>query len=103
MQLYTPASTGDNSMDSKTISYEELRLINEVDELESKLSHAGDPINPKLSEFSHDSIRTKSTAAKRVPKWTKRVADLKQLLERASASAAVSPVVAHNDLLQNNF
>ncbi len=60
-------------MDSKTISDEEIRLINEVDELQSKLSHAGDPIDPKLSESIYSSIRTKSTAAERVPKWSLRV------------------------------
>ena len=75
-------------------SSEEERLVNEVDELQSQLKHAGDPIDPELSKFFYDSIRTKPTAAERVPKWTKRVEVLKQRLERASASAAVSLVVA---------
>ena len=52
-------------------SDEELRLVNEVDELQSQLKHAGDPIDPELSKFFYDSIRTKPTAAERVPKWTK--------------------------------
>ena len=38
-----------------------------------------------------------------VPKWSQRVTYLQQRLESASASAAVSPVVAHNDLPQNNL
>jgi hypothetical protein len=97
VQHYIPASKGDNSMASS----EEERLVNEVDELQSQLKHAGDPIDPELSKFFYDSIRKKSTAAERVTKWTKRVEVLKQRLERASASAAVSLVVAHHDLQQN--
>jgi hypothetical protein len=97
VQHYIPASKGDNSMASD----EELRLINEVDELESQLSHAGYPINPELSKFFYRSLENKSTAAERVPKWTKRVEDLRRRLERASASAAVSPVDANHDQQQN--
>ena len=82
-------------------SDEELRLINEVDQLQSQLRHAGDPIDPKLSEFFYRSLENKSTAAERVPKWSQRVTYLKQRLEGASASAAVSPVDAHHDLQQN--
>ena len=58
-------------------SDEELRLINEVDELESQLRHAGELIDPKLLEYFYKSLENKSTAAERVPKWTKRVEDLK--------------------------
>ena len=81
-------------------SSEEERLINEVDELESQLSHAGYPINPDLSKFFYRSLENKSTAAERVPKWSQRATYLKQRLEGASAGAAVSPVDAHHDLQQ---
>jgi hypothetical protein len=72
------------------VSDEELGLISEVDDLETQLKHAGDPINTTLSEVTYRSIQTKSTAVERVPKWNQRVTYLKQKLERASARAAVS-------------
>ena len=81
-------------------SDEELRLVNEVDELQSQLKHAGDPIDPKLSEYFYESIRNKSTAEK-IAKWSDRVDYFRKRLERASARAVVSPVVVHQDLQQH--
>ena len=92
-----PASTGDNSMDSD----EELKPVNEVDELESKLKQAGQHINPKLSDFFYKSLESKSTA-ERIPKWMTRINTLRERLENHSGSSAVSPVVAHHDQRQKD-
>ena len=82
-------------------SDEEIRLINEVDELQSQLRYAGDPVDPKLSDFFLTTLQGKSPP-ERISKWKIRVETLRQRMERASsARAAVSPAVAHNDLPQN--
>ena len=73
VQHYIPASKGDNSMASD----EESRLRSEVEQQQSQLRHAGELIDPKLLEYFYKSLENKSTAAERVPKWTKRVEDLK--------------------------
>ena len=82
-------------------SDEELKLINEVDELESKLKQAGQHINPKLSDYFYKSLENKSTA-ERIPKWMTRINNLRERLENHSGSSAVSPVVAHHDQRQKD-
>ena len=87
----------DNSMDSD----EELRLITEVDELQSQLKHAGDSVDPILSGVFYRSLENKSTA-ERIPKWMTRIKTLRERLENHSGRAAVSPVVAHHDQTQKD-
>ena len=97
MQQYIPASTGDNSMDSD----EELKLVNEVEELQTQLRRAGDPVDPELAKFFYRTLEGKSPAEK-ISKWTTRINTLRARLENHSGSAAVSPVVAHHDQRQKD-
>ena len=92
VQHYIPASTGDNSMDSD----EEIKLMSEVEDLETQLKQAGHPIRKEYSDIFLNNDQTKPTPADRIPKFRNQIQALRQRLERHSGRAAVSPVVAHH-------
>ena len=83
-------------------SDEEIRLVNEMEDLRSQLKDAGHPIDPNSSEIFYRSLANKSTPADRIPKFRNQIQVLRQRLERHSGSAAVSPVVAHHDQRQKD-
>jgi hypothetical protein len=80
---HIPASTGDNSMDSD----EEIRLMGEVEDLETKLKQAGHPIRKEYSDIFLQNVQTKPTPAERIPKWTNQIQILRQRLETVSVVA----------------
>ena len=83
-------------------SDEELRLVNEMDDLRSQLKYAGHPIDQHSSDMFYKSLANKSTPADRIPKFRNQIQALRQRLERHSGSAAVSLVVAHHDQTQKD-
>ena len=69
-------------------SEEETKLMNEAEDLQSQLKQAGDPVDEMYSDFFFTKLKTKSTAAERIPLWIARVESFRVRLE-----TAVSPVV----------
>jgi heptosyltransferase I len=82
-------------------SDEELKLVNEVEELQTQLRRAGDPVDPELAKFFYRTLEGKSPAEK-ISKWMTRINTLRARLENHSGSAAVSLVVAHHDQMPKN-
>ena len=88
---YIPASTGANSMDSE----EETKLMNEAEDLQSQLKQAGDPVDEMYSDFFFTKLKTKSTAAERIPLWIARVESFRVRFSKRFAAAAAASRQVH--------